>query len=244
MSILQSQIQQRLDRNKNAIVVITGDTGSGKSWASMTLGETFDHNFWVDRIFFSPLEFVRALKRHAEGLKTGDQTKLIPKGAVLVVEEAGTQYSNRAWQTINNKLISIVAQSFRSFNWIIIFNVPNFDYFDKQAREQTHYYLEAKDDGIDFIKETAEFKLRFLRKDHFTGDISKSWISEWMEDGSQDVYINIEISKPQSMELINEYEKKKQEWQIGEIDRLFDELTTKTQTKIVADYENVPDLVV
>jgi len=52
-SLWVSYIKQRIRNNKNFIGIVSGSTGSGKSWSSLSIGEQADPKFDIDRVVFS-----------------------------------------------------------------------------------------------------------------------------------------------------------------------------------------------
>jgi hypothetical protein len=195
----------RIRHNKNFLVVFLGKPGSGKSYACLRLAEEWDPTFNMRRVCYSPLEFLRLITNHLKGIE------VLPKGAVIVVEEAGVQYSSRAWQSVTNRVLGAIAQSFRSLNFILLFNLPNFPWFEKQARELTHLVLIAKD-KMDFKKGLAWFDVNELGVNHFTGE-THPYYPWWVKpNGTVSRMCQAVIRKP-SDKTIKEYEEKKLSWQ-------------------------------
>jgi len=117
--------------NKNELMVIVGDPGSGKSYSALSLAERIDPTFNVDRVVFKPEEFLDVLDKCS-------------RGNVVIFDEAGVGIPSREWQTIQNKLLSYVLQTFRYKNLCVIFTTPNMSYIDKQVRLLVHHSVVAK----------------------------------------------------------------------------------------------------
>lgn len=192
---------RRIKLNKNFIITIVGSTGSGKSYGALWLAQHIDHNFTTANICFSPYDFMKLINDHMTGVK------ILPKGSVIIIEEAGVQYSARAWSSFNNKMLGMISQSFRSMNWVFIFTLPTFAWFEKQARELTHLLLDALD-RIDYRQGKAYFRINELRSDHFTGDLKLSYPWIFKKNGERARIKIIALGKP-SKELREEYEKLK-----------------------------------
>ena len=208
---------RRIKLNKNFIITIVGSTGSGKSYGALWLAERIDPHFSIENICFSPYDFMKLINDHMTG------KKILPKGSVIIIEEAGIQYSARAWSSFNNKMLGMISQSFRSMNWVFIFTLPTFAWFEKQARELTHLILDAMD-RIDYRQGKAYFRINELRSDHFTGDLRLSYPWIIKKDGERARIKVIALGKP-SKRLRDAYEKLKVGFQVHVSGDLFQRAT-------------------
>ncbi len=208
---------KRIRQNKNFIITIVGATGSGKSYGALWLAQQIDRNFSVDNVCFTPYDFLKKINDHLTG------KKILPKGSVLIIEEAGVQYSSRAWMSFNNKMLGMISQSFRSMNWIFIFTLPTFAWFEKQARELTHLVLDALD-IIDYKNEKAYFRINSIESNHFTGELYGRYPAIIYPNGTKGRIKTISLGKPEK-KLLDEYEQKKIEFQIETSNNLFKKAT-------------------
>lgn len=124
---------ERVMANQNYVLIVTGTTGSGKSYGAMTLALDIDPYFNVDRIVFSPEDFVRIVKT------------ALPPGSVIIWDEVGVGLSSREWFTIQNKMIGFILETFRRDNLILIMTTPNMSFIDKKVRSLLHGYAETID---------------------------------------------------------------------------------------------------
>lgn len=114
-------LHDRLNKqNKDVKIIFLGETGSGKSWASLRMAEKLDPSFNVDRICFSIAD---VLKLANSGLK---------KGSIIVLEEVGVNVSSRRWQ--KNEGINDLIQTWRHQNLGLIMNCPSLELLDKIPR--------------------------------------------------------------------------------------------------------------
>jgi hypothetical protein len=151
--------------DKNFIAVVVGETGSGKSCSAIQLaralditpleGGRFKRNFIVKstktgkgtpetRVVFGPSDFLKLIK---SGL---------PKGSVIVWDEAGIGNDAVGWQDKKSRLIKHVMQTFRSRNYGLLMTVPDKEsitlatrrlvhcYIDVSKRDTTHAYLDIR----------------------------------------------------------------------------------------------------
>ncbi len=118
------------EENKGFLVVFVGDLGSGKSYSALALAEMIDLEFDVSKVVYKPREFLHALDR-------------CEKGEVIIWDEAGVGIPAREWQTIQNKIISYILQTFRYKNVGIIFTTPSMNLLDAHVRGLMHYVLQV-----------------------------------------------------------------------------------------------------
>lgn len=142
MKYLPNYIKSRVDRNQNFVMLFVGQTGTGKSYAAMSLAEHLDPGFNIDRIVFSAEEFVSILNN--------DLT--LTKGSTIMWDEAGVGMPAREWYSLSNKVISYVVQTFRVKGYILIMTTPSMKYIDSQIRALFHGLAQSIDpsmcDGI------------------------------------------------------------------------------------------------
>lgn len=154
MSIVGKKIRDRLlYQNKNALVLMAGETGSGKSLSAMALAHDIDPSFGV-----ATME--RRLAKSVDEFL--DFTTTMHKGQVLVWDEAGIGLSSAEWWKRANILMNYVLQTFRHENICVIFTAPTMKDLDSKARTRFHFYAEPM--SIDFQSQTA--KLKFRRWQH------------------------------------------------------------------------------
>ena len=77
----------------------------------------------------------------------------LKRGNSVILDDAGVFMNARDWQTVQNKAISIVAQSFRYRNLITFITVPKWNYIDAQTRGLINIFFEAtKEQGVFKVK--------------------------------------------------------------------------------------------
>lgn len=128
---LLQYIHKRIDENRNFIAIFTGDTGSGKSYSAMRLAERVDPNFSVDRIVFTVTDFIHLINSD------------LPKGSVVIFDDAGLGINARLWQEQSNKLFGMVIQGFRYKQINVFFTVPKLFFIDRQSRNLAHMRFQS-----------------------------------------------------------------------------------------------------
>lgn len=178
-------------RNKNLLMIICGQTGSGKSYCALVIAKLINPNFDVK------IHVVFTIEQFMELLNSGK----LKKGDVIVWDEAGVGIPAREWYTISNKAINYVLQTFRHLNLCVIFTVPSYDYIDKQTRLLFHVYIETV--RIDYEEQVVIVK---IFENTFNPRMGKSYRKYYWFKGRK--YIRFRIGKP-SKQMIIEYEQMK-----------------------------------
>jgi ABC-type dipeptide/oligopeptide/nickel transport system ATPase component len=195
-------VQSRIiKQNKNLIGVLIGETGSGKSWAALSLGgylaQIFGTSFTIKNVIFQPKDLLEILKNPEK----------IPSGTVIVWDEAGVGMSAKFWYTLLNKYLSFVLQTFRNQNIILLFTVPNATFIDSDARKLMHFWFEM--DGIDYDNKISFVKPFKLQNNLRENTQYKQYL---INSGTNQKITRITLPMPEQ-DILKEYELKKKEWQ-------------------------------
>jgi len=195
-NIFREYVHQRIKKNKNFMVCITGSTGSGKTYSALRFGELWDKNFNSDNIVFTPKQFI--------DLINGGTLK---EGSVIVADEFGVSMNSRNWQSVSNQMINYVLQTFRSKNYIVIFTSPDFAFIDVSARKLFHCHMMTK--GINFEKKECTIKPYMLQINQRTGDIYYKFLIANISGMGQKKIHELYVALP-TKQIIKEYEIKKE----------------------------------
>lgn len=190
-----SRIRYRLNsQNKNWLAIICGETGSGKSYAALSLGQKIGRVF----IVFTALEFMTLIN-----------SGKLQRGDVVIFDEAGVGMSSREWYTVQNKLLGSVLQTFRNMNIGVIFTTPNLSFIDIQARKLFHNYLETS--YIDFKKELVHLKAYYIQVNSRYDKVYFKHPRFTDEKGVSVCMSHLALNKPTD-NLISYYERRKLEY--------------------------------
>ena len=182
-------IQRRIKENRNANLVFVGDTGSGKSYSSISLAEKIDPNFTADRIVFTTLDFLKLVNSN------------LPPGSVIIFDDAGLGIPAREWQATSAKIFGKLFQGFRYKNLIAMITVPNIAFIERQSRMLMHLYLEATD--------TQGIMKPFRPFFPFRGDDRLGFRYPTMERGGREIKVKLSVYDLPSQKIIQAYELKK-----------------------------------
>ena len=185
-------IQRRISQNRNANLVFVGDTGSGKSYSSISLAEKIDPNFSSDRIVFTTLDFLKLVNSS------------LPAGSVVIFDDAGLGIPAREWQATSAKIFGKLFQGFRYKNLVTMITVPNITFIERQSRMLMHLYLEATD--------TQGIMKPFRPFFPYRGDDRLGFRYPTMERGGREIRVKTSVFSLPSQKTIQAYELKKMEY--------------------------------
>ena len=209
-------IKGRIKKNKNFLGFISGQTGSGKSWTSLSIAQVLDKNFNIDRVVFSALELMNLIN-------SGE----LKRGSVIVFEETGIEMNNRSWASITNKMLNYLMQTFRHKNLILIMNSPYMDFVDSATRKLFHAELQTV--SINFKTNQCRIKPQIIQYNSRNQKFYYKRLRVITNEGSIPVGLWA-VNKP-SDDLIKAYEIKKRKFTDGLNDRIMDELITEYDKK-------------
>ncbi|MHB1439992.1 MAG: hypothetical protein ACYCSO_05180 [Cuniculiplasma sp.] len=126
-------IRNRIKKNRNLIALFVGDTGSGKSLASIRLAERVDPTFSVDRVVFTVKEFLDLINAG------------LPPGSVIVFDDAGLGINARLWQETSSRIFGMLTQGFRYKQILVFITVPDETFIERQSRKLVHIRFESTD---------------------------------------------------------------------------------------------------
>jgi len=131
--IVCGTIKHRITKkDKDFMLLIVGERGSGKSLAAMAMACKIDPEFKNNPIVvYTVYEFLDAILN-------------AKKGQVIVFDEVGVGVPAREWHQLNNMIMSIIAQILRYKNICVIFTTPNIRYVDVNVREAMNGFIKTR----------------------------------------------------------------------------------------------------
>jgi len=157
-------IKGRIDKKKNFLGVITGPPGVGKSWTGLSMCNMLDDNFNVTKIVTTTRQLLELI--NSDQIEAGD---------AILWDEAGIDISNRNWQSLVNKTLNFLFQTFRHKRFILLMTVPYMDFIDAGTRKLLHTEFEiqninydtsmarVKPQIIQYNSRTKKFYYKYLR---------------------------------------------------------------------------------
>ncbi len=194
--------------NRNAIILLMGVPGSGKSYLTLKLSETFDPTFsdsLENRVIFDKDTFFYRLLDYQIPLK---------KGNVIVMEELGVQADTKNWYDFSQKAFSYILQTFRYRNLAVIFNTPYIDLVESRIIDFVNYIIEVVpvDRTNDKMKNINKWRAWRIKKNALYGiipGISKYKIEPFYENDTKIEWLFTTSPSDKSLE---KYEILSREW--------------------------------
>ena len=128
-------IKKRIYNNLNYLCLLSGSTGIGKSFVSITMAHDIDNEFEARQIAFSFKQVMEII--NSDWFKK-------KKWKIIIFDEVQIDISNRAWQSLTNKLFNYLLSTFRHQNIILLFTTPFIDFLDLSSRKLLHSVIECK----------------------------------------------------------------------------------------------------
>ncbi len=188
-------IKNRIEKKKNFLPIITGPTGSGKSWAGLSIATMLDKNFNSSRIIFGFKGLMELI----------NSKEVFPAGSTFFWDEFQIEGGAREWRSLANRLLNSLLSTFRHKQFILIITTPYADFIDSQTRKLLHAEFEIKNINyetrktkikpllIQYNSKVKKFYYKYLR---IKGKLGPSPVVSWS------------IPAP-PQDLIDEYEEMK-----------------------------------
>lgn len=191
-----SLCKQRVKANNSINAVVTGETGSGKSWATLSFARQYDPDWSLDRCYFKMSEFLQDLS----------DNKFKP-GEFIMVDEGGVDLSSLEWQSEINKAMAPVFQTMRHRNLILFVTVPYLSFITKNVRKLVQSEFEVLGHGKNNLTKIMP------RMVQYNGRLDKQYRKRLLviKDGASAYCDFIDVPRPDN-DLVKEYEKKKRDF--------------------------------
>lgn len=144
LAYLKSCRDTVIKRGFSYLASFDGRHRSGKSIAAVTLGSLWDQTFYDNM----ETRIVQDHKEFADVLEGIDKRGL--RGAVMMVDEAGTSMSSADWYENFMKAISKSVQVLGYLRPIILFVAPVKDFVDSRLRKMFHAYYKVERSNLQY----------------------------------------------------------------------------------------------
>lgn len=141
MQIFIKKIVNRVEGGKNALIPIVGGTGSGKSFAMLSL--MIGIHLYMKGDMPTPEYIDEHTIFKAKDLMIGLNRDDLTEKEVWGWDEVGIDAGHKTSMSTKNKVIGWLAQTFRNLRQIVFFTVPTISFIDASIRKLLHYYLET-----------------------------------------------------------------------------------------------------
>lgn len=180
------------DPRQNCVMMINGQTGSGKSYSAISLGLLTDDQFDIDSICFS-------LREMRDQVDAGKKT--------IILDDVETYAHSRDSMTKLSKWLAKYFDMVRAKRNFFILTAPSYMEVEKVLRERA--ILQGITKGINPVSQETIMRTFFIEKDPNEGKIYRHLPIIYHPDSKIYKKIpDIRIKKPAD-EIINQYEEKK-----------------------------------
>jgi hypothetical protein len=213
----------RFNANKNGLIVVTGGTGSGKTYSALKFCECwykykFNEPFPIENVCFSLEEVARRLK-----------DRKLRKCEYLILEEAGANLGAADFQMKISKIFTYILQSFRSMNIGLVLTLPVLTMLNKSARQLIHMHLTTS--GI--VGGKCNLKVKIHQLNQHSG--KSYWKRPHINNGGMSAKVDMIAFTLCSKELRDAYEKKKSDFVYKLVDNFEDNVRTKEEKNKIKD---------
>lgn len=192
--ILERQIWSMMNRqDDNWMGAVVGETGKGKSVASMAIAETVWPDMSIDEVAFGLVEFMELVNDRSYG-----------RGSMVILEEGSVEAAAEDFHELSNKVLRTVAETWREQNRGMIINLPTFSRLDKPTRQRMTALIQVERLFEDRGFSVAKYK--HLQTNSDTGELYRHYPRI---NGEQHRYLK--LRRP-SEDLLEAYKKKKEEY--------------------------------
>ena len=192
-------------RKKNAGLIITGSTGSGKSEVALKIASDLDAGFNVERVVYDTDSFLKLLVK-------GDSQGKLGIGSAIVFDESSHDEAmdSRSSLSKTNKQMAGLSTIYRAKRLIVIFVAPNLNQIDSRVRAVSITAL-LQMRSIDYNNQQSRAAIYWSVQNNRTGDVYYKRPRIVNPDGHVRVIRSLVFNRP-AKELRTLYEKKKMEF--------------------------------
>lgn len=135
------RLYNRVEGGRNALIIVVGATGSGKSLSVLQLlrglylykyGREPKNEELIEHTVFKAKKFLE--KMNNPNLRKKEN---------WLWDECGIDVGHKSHATMQNRVVGWLAQTFRNLQQIVFFTTPSIGFIDASVRKLLHYYLEA-----------------------------------------------------------------------------------------------------
>lgn len=240
-SLICKRIRKRLlEQGKNALILIVGDTGEGKSLSSIRLAGEVDPTFY-ETIRENKDSKVRIAHQKGSAFMNILNSQALRRGHAVIWDDVGKGLKKRDWYEMVNKAIVDVLQTFRIYGLCVIFNCPDPRLIDSNALSLFHYWGEMT--KIDYKKEVSEMKFFEIQINRRSGKMYYHYPRARV-DGKVKTLKPLKLKRP-PRDIERQYEKDKRPAVKATLDaatKLFVKLDNKQKIESLTDIEILDDV--
>lgn len=192
-------LKKRQKHHNNTLIMIQGETGSGKSYSAIQKAIEYDSDFKIEQCVRDFREFMQLI--NADWFQE-------KKNKVVVFDEPQISISSRNWQSLTNKLMNYILSTFRHQQIVVFFVAPYKTFLDSQSMKLVHVVMTTR--GIDRKKNLCTVKFSI---EQYNPNMDKYYHHSLLvlHGGVYRKLNSLHIKMPRK-EIINQYETRKTEF--------------------------------
>ena len=232
MVVMLNWTRKRIENNKNVILIINGETGSGKTYAGLSYAvecaKMFGTNFTIkNNVDFNFIKLLEKMEYIEDNKKPGTVFFFEEVGAV------GSGAGSKQWQTKANQFFSSFAQTSRHLRQIFIMTCPSFTNLQKDTRELCHMQWEMQ--GINMSNKYSYVKARRIQVNRTSGKMYMKYL-RFNNQGGRFTLKRLDMHLPPP-DIANDYEKAKNIFTSALNKKIIDSGTSKLKELTVIQKE-------
>ena len=192
-------LRKRHNHHNNTLIMMQGETGSGKSYSAIQKTSEYDPEFRIEQVVRNFREFMELIKQ---------DWFIKKKNKIVIFDEPQVSISNRNWQSLTNKLMNYLLSTFRHQQIVVFFVAPYKTFLDSQSMKLIHCVMTTK--GINRDKKLCAVRFTL---EQYNPDMDKFYhhpLFVLSKFGIQKLN-ELNIHKP-NKKLIEQYEQRKHEF--------------------------------
>jgi len=160
MPVIRDMILDRVSvkKEKNALILVLGPTGSGKSDYCNSFSLELDKDFNPSRV---------AHKTANKFLKILNHDKTLKRGSCITWDDAGKGLKRDEWYLTINRIVRDILQTFRIEGLIVFINCPDASFIDSKVMKLFHYWVETS--SIDYENGLSYNRFYSIQHNNKTG---------------------------------------------------------------------------
>lgn len=192
-------LKKRQAHKNNTLIMVQGETGSGKSLSAIQKSKEYDSDFKIEQC-------VRTFQEFMELINNPEFPK--KKNKIIVFDEPQISISSRNWQSLTNKLMNYLLSTFRHQQIVVFFVAPYKTFLDSQSMKLIHVVMTTRE--IDRRKNLCHVNFSI---EQYNPNMDKTYHHALyvLKDGVYGKLNSLYIRKPDD-KLVKQYESRKREF--------------------------------
>lgn len=210
------------EENGNAVILVTGKPGTGKTYSGLSVSELYDSGFEVDFICFD----VRGLLALLEMIAKNPQSY---RGTVIMYEEPQQEQTNKRSSGWSAVAFTSVLSTFRSLNCVLIMTTPWKSQLTKDCQDYVDVWMTTQ--HIDRSNNHCYLSVKFLEKNESSSKTYEKFMRVFYVPTGE-IMILKRIAVPlASKKLIKFYEEHKRKYQAELYRKMIKKIDSKEEEK-------------